>query len=168
MRVSVWVAVVCPGTSRVLLAKRANTTRNAGRWNFFGGRIDSGEHPEQTALRELSEEAGIEAKRDALLYLGACYTGAKRNLLFVVTAEAEFDPLINHESQDWCWVSIDELLSWRRLHGPTEKLSPLVHSWVKTLPELDTPEPDALVPASPSRWNWLVRQVARHWPGSSA
>lgn len=163
MRVSVWVAVVCPGTSRVLLAKRGPSARNAGRWNFFGGGIDDGEHPEETALRELSEEAGIDTERQSLIYLGDCFTGSKRNLLFVVTAEAEFDPIINHESQDWCWIAIEDLLSLRRLHGPTAKLSPLVRGWVKTLP------PVPLVAADPVRrgngWDWLVRQVAKHWPG---
>jgi len=160
MRVSVWVAVVCPGTSRVLLAKRGPTTRNAGRWNFFGGGIDDGEHPEQTALRELAEEAGIHSDRDDLIYLGDCASASKRNLLFVVTAEAEFEPIINHESQDWCWIAISDLLSVRRLHGPTQKLSPLVRRWVATLPPAP-PEPE---PPPFSRWEWLKRQVGRHWP----
>ena len=159
MRVSVWVAVICPGTSRVLLAKRGPNARNAGRWNFFGGGIDEGEHPEDTALRELAEEAGLDSGRDELIYLGNCFTGSKRNLLFAVTAEAEFEPTINHESQDWSWVAIDDLLALRRLHGPTEKLAPLVRHWAKTLPK---PPPAT---ARESRWDWLIRQVAWRWPG---
>lgn len=156
MRVSVWVAVVCPGTNRVLLAKRGPTTRNAGRWNFFGGGIDDGEHPEDTALRELAEEAGIGAARDDLIYLGHCQTGTKRNLLFVVTTQSEFAPAINHESQDWCWVALCDLLALRRLHGPTEKLSPLLRQWLETLPK-SVPGP------SQSRWEWLLSQVSRCW-----
>ena len=156
MRVSVWVAVVCPGTARVLLAKRGPKTRNAGRWNFFGGGIDAGEHPEDTALRELAEEAGILSIRDELIYLGDCRTRSKHNLLFVVTAEAEFEPTINHESQAWSWVAIDDLLALRRLHGPTEKLAPLVRRWARSLPP---PSP----PSRESRWNWLVRQVSQRW-----
>lgn len=156
MRVSVWVAVVCPGTNRVLLAKRGPTTRNAGRWNFFGGGIDDGEHPEDTALRELAEEAGMKAARDDLIYLGHCQTGAKRNLLFVVTTQSEFAPAINHESQDWSWVALSDLLALRRLHGPTEKLSPLLRQWLETLPR-SVPGP------SQSRWEWLLSQVSRCW-----
>ena len=173
MRVSVWVAVVCAATGRVLLAKRAPQTRNGGRWNFFGGGIDSGEHPEETALRELREEAGLLSRREDLVYLGDSFTRTKRNMLFVVTAEAEFEPVINHESQDWRWIGLDELLSHRRLHAPTEKLSPLVRHWAAGLPEApaeaeDLPPPPALAetdpvvppPASSNRWDWLLRHVA--------
>jgi len=160
MRVSVWVAVVCPGTSRVLLAKRGPTTRNAGRWNFFGGGLDPGEHPEETAIRELAEEAGIDSHPDDLIYLGDSVSGSKRNLLFVVTTEAEFEPIINHESQAWAWVSIDDLLALHPLHGPTQKLSPLVRSWSRKIPR--PPAKTTNLPQE-SRWDWLVRQVARHW-----
>lgn len=155
MRVSVWVAVVCPGTGRVLLAQRGPAARKAGQWNFFGGRIDQGEHPEDTALRELSEEAGIEADRAALIHLGSCRTGTKRNLLFAVTAEAEFEPIINHESQAWSWVAIDDLPALRRLHEPTQKLAPLVRRWADSLPKTHPPRE--------SRWDWLLRHVARSW-----
>jgi 8-oxo-dGTP diphosphatase/2-hydroxy-dATP diphosphatase len=34
----------------------------AGRWNGFGGKVDTGETVEQAARREIKEEAGIEVK----------------------------------------------------------------------------------------------------------
>ena len=45
----------------LLLTRRASTMRqHAGQWALPGGRMDEGETPEQTALRELSEEVGLE------------------------------------------------------------------------------------------------------------
>ncbi|MGI8336772.1 NUDIX hydrolase [Actinomadura scrupuli] len=47
------------GVPCVILIKRAYRGRNAGQWGLPGGRLDDGETPEQTALRELHEEIGL-------------------------------------------------------------------------------------------------------------
>jgi 8-oxo-dGTP diphosphatase len=44
---------------RVLIAQRPEGKSMAGLWEFPGGKIESGERPEQTLIRELSEELGI-------------------------------------------------------------------------------------------------------------
>ena len=43
----------------ILTRRAANLRRHAGQWALPGGRIDEGETPEQTALRELQEEVGL-------------------------------------------------------------------------------------------------------------
>jgi 8-oxo-dGTP diphosphatase len=44
---------------RVLIAQRPTGKPMAGLWEFPGGKIEAGEQPEQTLVRELKEELGI-------------------------------------------------------------------------------------------------------------
>jgi 8-oxo-dGTP diphosphatase len=44
---------------RVLVAQRPAGRRMAGLWEFPGGKIEAGERPEETLIRELAEELGI-------------------------------------------------------------------------------------------------------------
>jgi 8-oxo-dGTP diphosphatase len=51
---------------RVLLAQRPAGKSMAGLWEFPGGKIEAGERPEQTLIRELKEELAIVVKEDCL------------------------------------------------------------------------------------------------------
>ena len=44
---------------RVLLAERPAGKAMAGLWEFPGGKVEAGERPEETLIRELKEELGI-------------------------------------------------------------------------------------------------------------
>ena len=51
---------------RVLLAQRPEGKSLAGFWEFPGGKVEPGETPEQTVVRELREEIGIETRTACL------------------------------------------------------------------------------------------------------
>jgi 8-oxo-dGTP diphosphatase len=51
---------------RVLLAQRPAGKSMAGLWEFPGGKVEPGERPEQSLIRELKEELGITVKEDCL------------------------------------------------------------------------------------------------------
>jgi len=51
---------------RVLIARRPDGKDMAGLWEFPGGKVEANERPEETLIRELSEELGITVKEDCV------------------------------------------------------------------------------------------------------
>ena len=51
---------------RVLIAQRPEGKPMAGLWEFPGGKVETGETPEQSLIRELEEELGIVVKEACL------------------------------------------------------------------------------------------------------
>jgi len=51
---------------RVLVAQRPEGKSMAGLWEFPGGKVEAGERPEETLIRELGEELGITVREPCL------------------------------------------------------------------------------------------------------
>ncbi len=51
---------------RVLIAQRPQGKPMAGLWEFPGGKVEAGERPEVSLIRELDEELGIAVKEECL------------------------------------------------------------------------------------------------------
>lgn len=66
---SILLVVACAlvdADGRVLIAQRPEGKQLAGLWEFPGGKVEPGETPEQTLVRELREELGIETQTACL------------------------------------------------------------------------------------------------------
>ena len=130
------------GTPAVLLQHRAVWSHQGGTWGLPGGARDSHETPEQTAVREAHEEAGL--LDDRLAVRGSVVTsevsgiGGSRWSYTTVVADAQemLATVPNRESAEMRWVAeheVDELplhpgfaASWRRLRTEPA-LVPLDH-----------------------------------------
>nr|WP_210383309.1 (deoxy)nucleoside triphosphate pyrophosphohydrolase [Methylobacterium organophilum] len=67
MRLLLVVAVALVDVDgRVLVSERPAGKQLAGLWEFPGGKVEPGERPEQTLIRELAEELGIRVEEPCL------------------------------------------------------------------------------------------------------
>ncbi|WP_173934077.1 (deoxy)nucleoside triphosphate pyrophosphohydrolase [Chelativorans sp. Marseille-P2723] len=91
---------------RVLIAQRPEGKPMAGLWEFPGGKVEPGETPEETAIRELREELGIETKAECLAPLTfASHTYEEFHLLMPLFVCRRFQGIARpHEGQAIKWV----------------------------------------------------------------
>lgn len=86
----VGIVVIAQG-SRVLLQKEYRYATGMFSWEIPGGGIDSGESPEEAAVRELREEAGLVVAVDALRSLGSFYPlssfSTEKNTIFLAQVQ---------------------------------------------------------------------------------
>jgi 8-oxo-dGTP diphosphatase len=104
---------------RVLMARRPEGKPLAGLWEFPGGKVEEGETPEDTLIRELREELGIEVAK-------ACIAP----LTFASHAYADFHLLM-------------PLYVCRRWQGTVQPLEGQALEWVRPAKMRDYPMPPA-------------------------
>jgi 8-oxo-dGTP pyrophosphatase MutT (NUDIX family) len=105
---TVLVYGVCDG--KVLLMHRKREP-NLGLWVAPGGKIEPGESPYETALREFAEETGLEAKDLQLRGLGTFVPLLKQYPWFIfifVTMDWEGMLSTDCEEGDLAWISLEE------------------------------------------------------------
>jgi 8-oxo-dGTP diphosphatase len=96
---------------RVLIAQRPNGKPMAGLWEFPGGKIEPGERPEQTLIRELQEELGIAVSEDCLAPLTfASHAYADFHLLMPLYVCRRWEGIVTAtEGQRLAWVKPNRL-----------------------------------------------------------
>ncbi len=95
---------------KVLLAQRPPGKSMAGLWEFPGGKIQSGETPEQALVRELKEELAIEVNLSdlrSLSFASHCYENF--HLLMPLYLCRHWKGLVQpKEGQKFVWITLDE------------------------------------------------------------
>jgi 8-oxo-dGTP diphosphatase len=96
---------------RVLLARRPAGKPMEGLWEFPGGKIEAGERPEDTLIRELKEELGIDVKEDCLAPLTfASHAYQEFHLLMPLYVCRRWDGTVAaREGQELAWVKPQRL-----------------------------------------------------------
>jgi 8-oxo-dGTP diphosphatase len=95
----------------VLIAQRPEGKSMAGLWEFPGGKIESGERPEQTLIRELSEELGITVAEPCLAPLTFASHGYESfHLLMPLYVCRRWEGMVTpREGQLLAWVRATKL-----------------------------------------------------------
>lgn len=96
---------------RVLIAERPEGKAMAGLWEFPGGKIESGERPEDALIRELREELGIDVKPACLAPLTfASHAYPDFHLLMPLYVCRRWEGIVSaREGQRLKWVRPDRL-----------------------------------------------------------
>lgn len=130
--VLVTAAVIRDG-SRVLLAQRKKGAHQPDKWEFPGGRIESGESPENCLVRELKEELGVEARvGDIFKVVHHQYSrGPILLLAYLVEIEGQARPL---DCQAVEWVEINRLAELQFPPADLPVVDKLKYEWTVAAP----------------------------------
>ena len=103
----VGAAIVRDG--RVLAARRTSPPEAAGRWEFPGGKVESGESPGTALVREIREELGCTVEVVAWLP-GEVAIGERHTLRVALVRVVEGEPQAReHEHDALRWLAATEL-----------------------------------------------------------
>jgi 8-oxo-dGTP diphosphatase len=116
---------------RILLAQRPEGKSLAGLWEFPGGKVEPGETPEETLIRELDEELGIQTKEACLAPLTfASHTYETFHLLMPLYVCRRFEGIPHgREGQAIKWVKPNALRDYP-VPPADEPLIPIIQDLV--------------------------------------
>jgi 8-oxo-dGTP diphosphatase len=100
---------------RVLLAQRPEGKSMAGLWEFPGGKVEAGERPEDTLIRELHEELGIVVREECLAPLAfASHSYPDFHLLMPLYVCRRWEGTVTaKEGQGLTWVRPNRLRDYK-------------------------------------------------------
>ena len=108
-------------TKKFCFNKRSKRVSNSGTWSFWGGKVEIGETVIGALKREIKEEVGFvpEIIKIHPLDIYQSSDGHFMYHTFVIVTPTEFEPKINHESQDYRWTTLNKFP--RPLHQGARK-----------------------------------------------
>lgn len=103
------VAAILINDDKVLIAQRAENDPLAGCWEFPGGKIETGESPEQSLIREMQEEFCIDIEVKEFFGSSAFQyeKGTIRLLAYICSWTGGIIRSTVHH--DYAWVEINKL-----------------------------------------------------------
>jgi 8-oxo-dGTP diphosphatase len=121
-------AALVDDRGRVLLAERPAGKSMAGLWEFPGGKVEAGERPEQTLVRELREELGLtveEAWLEPFLFASHDYEGFHL-LMPLYLCRRWIGDIVPQEGQRHAWAGPGDLDRYRLPPADVPLVAPLI------------------------------------------
>lgn len=110
-RLTIAAGIIRNCQGEIFITRRAADAHMANKWEFPGGKVETGESPEQALVRELAEETGINVT-SATLFESLEYQFPDRHitLWFFLVESWEGEPW-GKEGQPGRWVAQGELIA---------------------------------------------------------
>lgn len=126
--VLVAAAALVDADHRVLIAQRPEGKSMAGLWEFPGGKVESGERPEDALIRELAEELGVETQTACLAPLTfASHAYDDFHLLMPLYVIRRWQGMpAGREGQELAWVKPNRLRSYPMPEADAPLIAPLI------------------------------------------
>lgn len=108
------VAAILEKEDKILIAKKREGKPLAGLWEFPGGKIEEGETPEESLIRELMEEMNIKVRVNE--YVGESiydYGDGKVISLKGFTAEIIEGDIKLTDHDEYKWITLEEICNYR-------------------------------------------------------
>ena len=97
-------------TKRFLFLLRNSDKKHKSTWGLVGGRMEQGERPVQTLLRESREEISIDFHKNKIIPIET-FTSDNKNFIyytFLIVVNSEFLPILNLEHRGYAWVNLQD------------------------------------------------------------
>lgn len=110
--IEVVAAIICNNQGEILIARRKEGKAMAGYWEFPGGKVEKGENPQDSLVRELKEEMNIKVKVKEYFDTNIHdYDKFKIKLIAYLTEIEEGNMILkDHDAIEW--VQVDQLKSF--------------------------------------------------------
>ena len=121
--VAAGVLPFCISTRRFLINYRSKYVNEPHTWGIWGGKLDNDENIKETVIREFNEETGFNDKIKLInAYVFKNPNGFFKYYNFIGLIDNEFEPILDWESEDYKWLTIDKLYNQENLHFGLKKL----------------------------------------------
>ena len=105
-------AVLCEKDGKVLLVKQFRYPYKEELWEIPAGKLNPGEDPKETAIRELEEECGVKAKKVSLLYEVYPTPAYDTEIIRIFKAEDIEKTSVNLDEDEFlssAWIDVEDL-----------------------------------------------------------
>ncbi|MBN3521925.1 (deoxy)nucleoside triphosphate pyrophosphohydrolase [Algoriphagus lutimaris] len=116
--------------NKVLVAKRSSSMSQPGMWEFPGGKLEEGESLEESLIREIKEELGIEISVGSQLTVSK-FTYSEEKIVeltpFICAWESGDIRVLEHERVVWMEIGDLSVLNWAPADIPV--FNELLENW---------------------------------------
>jgi ADP-ribose pyrophosphatase YjhB (NUDIX family) len=113
------VLPICTKTKRILMNYRSKYVNEPHTWGIWGGKLDEhkGESIEDAVRREFEEESGHAVETELIpAYVFKAPSGNFQYHNFIGLVNEEFEPVMDWETENWKWITFDELMELEPKH----------------------------------------------------